>query len=795
MGAGAPASAARFPAAARNGWPPGLPIPLTRFVGRERERAEVARLVAANRLVTLVGAGGVGKTRLAIEVAAELAASFADGADLIDLSAVSDPALLPSAVARGLGLEERRGTGLEERMLRVLRGQHRLLVVDNCEHLRPACADLVTMVLGSCPWVVALATSRQSLQVPGEVTWRVPSLTFPWPERSPAVADMEGFEAVALLLARARAADPGLRVGPAEAAAVTSICFVLDGIPLALELAGARAGAMSLREIAERLTGCFELLGRSGIGPARHQTLRASVEWSHQLLSEPERLLFRRLAVFVGGWPLEAAEAVCALPPLSGGQIAGLLAALVDKSLVQVGHTLAGSQYRLLEVIRAYAGERLAESGEASQMAAQHGGYYVQLAEQAGTEMLGPSLLAWAHRLDQQAGNLRAARSWCAEDPARAGLSLRLAAGLWNYWHTRGQLREAAGWLQDALGRGGGPERARAAALSALGAIASFQGQQERAIDLLTASIECAQRCGYQHAQGRAWTHLSQAYALSGDAAAAAGSCERALAIARQAGDAWVEGSALFRFGIAKALAGDIATAKLLAAQSIGVFPRTGDRRLRGYGQIVLADCLTREGNAAQAVEVLRDAVAFFEALPERWALLRAASLLAEAFGAQGDWPRTAILLGVVDALSDRTGGQPFTHTQNGLDVLRARARDRLGAALDTAAQAGRLLGRGDQISTALWPATGHERGQAARGSLPLTTRERQIAELIAQGLTNKQIAARLVIAERTVDTHVGRILAKLGCASRAQVAAIVTATTAATTAAPAPSGPGVPAR
>jgi predicted ATPase/DNA-binding CsgD family transcriptional regulator len=790
---GASPAAARFAATAGNGWPPGLPAPLTRFVGRERERAEVARLVAANRLVTLVGAGGVGKTRLAIEVAAELAASFADGTDLIDLSAVTDPALLPSAVARGLGLEERAGTGLEERMLRVLRGQHRLLVVDNCEHLRPACADLVTMVLGSCPGVVALATSRQSLQVPGELTWRVPSLTFPWPELSSAVTDMEGFEAVALFLARARASCPGLRVGPAEVAAVTSICFVLDGIPLALELAGARAGAMSLREIAERLTGCFELLGRSGIGPARHQTLRASVEWSHQLLSEHERVLFRRLAVFVGGWSLEAAEAVCALPPLSRDQIAGLLAALVDKSLVQVGQTLAGSQYRLLEVIRAYAGERLAESGDAGQARAQHGAYYVKLGEQAGSEMLGPGLEAWAQRLDHETGNLRAASSWCAEDPGRAGLGLCLAAGLWNYWHPRGQLREAAAWLQDALGRGG-PERARAAALSALGLIASFQGEQERAIDLLTASIECAQRCGYQHGQGRALTHLSQAQALSGDARGAADSCERALAIARQADDAWVEGSALFRFGIVKALTGDIATAKSLAAASIGVFPRTGDRRLRGYGQIVFADCLTREGNAAEAIEVLRDALAFFEALPERWALLRAASLLAEACGALGDWPRTAILLGVVDALSDRTGGRPFTHTQDGLNALRARARDQLGPALDTAAQAGRLLGRGDQISTALWPSTGRERGQAATSGLPLTTREREIAELIAHGLTNKQIAARLVIAERTVDTHVGRILAKLGCASRAQVAAIVTATTAAATAATLPAGLGGPA-
>jgi predicted ATPase len=461
-------------------WPPGLPVPLTRFVGRERELAEVARLVTANRLVTLTGAGGVGKTRLAVEAAALAAPGFGDGADFVDLSAVLDAGLLAGVLARGLGVEERAGRSLDERLVRVLRGQHRLLLVDNCEHLRGPCAELVTAVLSQCPEVVVLATSRQPLGVPGEVTWRVPSLTFPWPDNPPATADMETFEAIALFLARARAARPDLVVGPAEGAAITSICYRLDGIPLALELAAARAGALDLDDIAGRLSGRFELLARTGVGPARHQTLRASIEWSHQLLSEPERAVFRRLAVFADGWPLEAAETICAVPtagpPVGRTEVAGLLAALVDKSLVNAEHTSTGTRYRLLEVIKAFAAERLAEAGELAAVRDRHGGYYAELAEQSASMLTGPAVAAWAAKLDAETGNLRAARRWCAEDPARAGAGLWLAAGLGHWWIIRGLLDEGAAWLEDALARDGGPERARATALYGLGLIVSFRG-------------------------------------------------------------------------------------------------------------------------------------------------------------------------------------------------------------------------------------------------------------------------------------------------------------------------------
>jgi predicted ATPase/DNA-binding CsgD family transcriptional regulator len=774
-----PVAGSGWPAAGTgSGWPAGLPVPLTAFVGRERERAEVAQLVAAHRLVTLVGAGGVGKTRLAVEVAAELAADFSDGADLIDLSAVSDPALLPGAVARGLGVEERSGAGLGERLVWVMRDQHRLLVLDNCEHLRGACGDLAAGVLSSCPAVVVLATSRESLGLPGEVTWRVPSLTFPWPEALPPLDEMERFEAVALFLARARAARPGLRVGPGDAAAVASICFHLDGIPLALELAAARAGALSLAEIAERLTGRFELLGRSGAGPARHQTLRASVRWSHQLLSPEERALFRRLAVFAGGWSLAAAEAVCASPPVGGGQVAGLLAGLVDKSLVQADQTLGGSRYRLLEVIRAFAAEQLAEAGELAATRQCHATYYTDLAERAGARVFGPDLPGLVRAVNAEIDNLRAARSWCAEDLARAPIGLRLASGAWAYWFISGGLAEGTAWLEEVLAHDGGPEPARASALNGLGLFFCQLEEPERGRDLFAASIESFRNAQDQRNEVRAGANLGYACALCGDAVEAAAACGSALALARAAGDVWAEAAALWRSGFSLALAGDTAKGLADAAAGADLFSAVGDGRLRAYTLLTVGDCMVREGNPAVAIGLLREALSVFEALPERSGLLRAAGLMAEACGALSDWPRAAMLLGVVETLSERTGGRPYARLQAGLDALDSRVRAELGRAGDPSRQAGRVLGRGDQISAVLWPA---ERGHEPAGDrrLPLTRREREVAGLIAEGLTNRQIGARLFIAERTVDTHVGRILDKLGCVSRAQVAAIVTAAAA----------------
>jgi predicted ATPase/DNA-binding CsgD family transcriptional regulator len=755
-------------------WPRGVPAPLTGFIGRERELPEVAALVLAERLVTLIGAGGVGKTRLAIEAAVSVRSVFADGVDLVDLSAVAAAPMLPGTIAAALGIEERAGPASADRLAAVLRPQHRLLVLDNCEHLREACAALAAGLLGRCPQMSVLATSRESLAVPGEVTWRVPSLTFPWPEHLPALNELENFEAAALFLARARAAQPGLSLGPADVAAVTSICFHLDGIPLALELAAARVGAMGLEAIARRLTGSFELLARSGGGPARHQTLQASVEWSHQLLADDECALFRRLAIFAGGWTLEAAEAACAGAPVPTGHVARLLAALADKSLVQVERPDHGTRYRLLEVIRAFAHERLAASGEETDLRMRHAQYFAEFGARSAPLLIGPQQADRARHLDQETENLRAARRWCAENPARAGLGLRLASGLWEYWHIRGRLDEGSGWLAEALSAAAEPADARAAALNGLGVLEMLRGKYDRGLELFRQSINLFTELGDLRGQSRALSHLGNGLALTGDAQGSRRVFDEGLAVADESGDDWQLAFALYLGGWAATVSGDAAAARPLVTRSRDLFARTGDRRGVGYALGGLGTAMMLAGETAEAVPVLRESMCIFSELPERWGVLVVADMLAEAEAAAGHWAMVATLAGLVNSLGERIGGRLFPHQQGSLDELTARAEAELGAAFADARRAGQAIGRSDGIATALWPDEAEPRQTALASDWPLTAREHEVADLVTAGLTNRQIAGRLFISERTVDTHVARILAKLGCTSRAQVAAIV---------------------
>lgn len=440
-----------------------LPAPATALIGREREMAEVEKLLGRGRLLTLTGAGGCGKTRLALAVAARRGDGYRDGAWFVDLAGLAEPHLVPEAVAAALELQLPPSGGGREALIAQLGGREMLLVLDNCEHLIDACAALASEVLARCPAVFVLATSREPLRSYGERTFRVPSLGLPDPRRLPSVAELGRFASVQLFVERAGDADPGFRLTPGNAEAVAQICFRLDGMPLALELAAARVPVLAPRQIAERLDDALALLGRgSRRGATRQETLLATLEWSHRLLDEEERRLFRRLAVFAGGFSLAAAEQVCA-DGAHGTSVLDLLGRLADKSLVWAEPRQDEVRYRLLETIRQYAAERLRAAGELAATEAGHRRFYLALAEARDHEP--PTGISGATSLELEAdyGNLRAAlRSFLRHEPDSA---LRLAVALRSFWPDRGRLAEGRRWLDDALAAAPEPTPQRARAL------------------------------------------------------------------------------------------------------------------------------------------------------------------------------------------------------------------------------------------------------------------------------------------------------------------------------------------
>jgi predicted ATPase/DNA-binding SARP family transcriptional activator len=433
-----------------------LPAPKTSFVGREHEMVEIKRALAMTRLLTLTGAGGSGKTRLALEIARDLVGGYPDGVWLVELAALSEGELVPQAVAGALGVQEQRGRPLTDTLVETLRAKRILLVLDNCEHLIDATAHLADILFSSCSRLKVLATSREALGVEGEVLWRVPPLSVPEADRSPAaLGELTRYDAVRLFVERARLRSPDFEVTPQNAGAVTQICRTLEGIPLAMELAAARVGALSLEQILQRLKDSLKLLtGGSRTATARQRTLRGALDWSHELLPEDERVLFRRLSSFAGGWTLEGAEAVGASGGIEEEDVLDLLTNLVDKSLVVTEVRAADVvRYRMLEPVRQYALERLEESGEVMEIQRRHAEYFLALAEEAEPAVEGAQQATWLERLETEHDNLRAALSWSLERVEEAELGLRVGAALGEFWYLRGYFGEGRRWLEEALAR------------------------------------------------------------------------------------------------------------------------------------------------------------------------------------------------------------------------------------------------------------------------------------------------------------------------------------------------------
>lgn len=601
-----------------------LPAQLTSFVGRGAEIDEVRRILADNRLVTVAGAGGAGKTRLAVEVAGRLVAEFSGGVWYVDLAPITDPDLVPVAMGAALGLPDQPGRSMTDAIARFAGERHMLVVLDNCEHLLDACAELVAGLLGACPGLTLLATSREPIGVDGEVIWKVPSLS---------LAD----EAIELFTDRARRARPDFTVTKDNVDVVREICRRLDGMPLAIELAAARVRALSLDEIVGSLNDRFRLLtGGSRIAVRRQQTLRASVDWSHALLSEPERVLFRRLAAFLGGFDLDAAQAIAGGTDVERYQVLDQLALLVDKSLVVAENTSGRTRYRLLETVRQYALEKLGESGEADRVRSRHRDYYAAMA--ARLEV--PAQSGHMQRVEQaetEIDNLRAAFAWSRENCDNA-LVLRLASSLQPLWLTRGHVREGLTWLETALQDESSRSVAPAAWVRAFAAMTTILGWMGTSgnVEEAEQALAIAHRDGDSALLG--WALIARGCASLHDIDIAGRYFAEAADLARETGDLWMLSQVLGRQANAEVISGDATvTAAAAAEEALQVADTIGDRFISRHCRWVLGIVRFIQGDLAGAGAPFREVVA--EATAEHDPMFRVYGLLMVSYvqAYQGD--------------------------------------------------------------------------------------------------------------------------------------------------------------
>ena len=675
-----------------------VPPALTSFIGRGAETAEVERLVSSTRLLTLLGTGGVGKSRLAFRVAEDLLPDFSDGAFVVELGPLSDPALVPQQVLSALGVPEEPGRSHTDTVVANLAARHLLLVLDGCEHLLWACASLAEAVLRSCPKVRILATSREPFRILGETTWRVPSLSVPDPTALPPGVALDGFDAVRLFVNRATQSKPDFAGSPANEAAIVEVCQRLGGIPLALELAATRVKVLSCEQIAARLNDQFRLLtGGARNALPRHQTLRAAVDWSYDLLSSTERTLFRRLAVFAGDFSLEAAEAICCFDECGTDDVLDVLAGLVDKSLVTVEEHGDRLRYRLLESLRQYGTERLTEEGEQTELSDRLLQWFLGEAERAEPELKGPDQGAFLNLLDEEHDNLRAALAWALQRGDTID-GLRLAVTLSRFWLVRGYLSEGRRWLEFTLAASPDATASdRAKALIAASTLAWHQGDYDSVGPLaetaLRISRELGDKVGVAEALCRlgelrtmmgdhiaAWSLFEQSRAAWGESGAKRGviqslnvplhdlgtlACEQgdydaaerlfeeALDIANEHGNTVDVVHHLSGLGHVARGRGDHRAARSFYEESLAAARRLGYRRMATFDLQYLAGLAWAAGDLPRAATLYRDALAYFGPAGDDLGIARCLEGLSKVAAKEGAHGRAARLSATSERLRE----------------------------------------------------------------------------------------------------------------------------------------------
>jgi predicted ATPase/DNA-binding NarL/FixJ family response regulator len=778
------------------GWPDAaqrattLPAELTSLIGRRWETTEVKRLLGESRLVTLTGVGGIGKTRLAQRVAADVRRSFVDGVWFIDLSALRDsapsgqdgpdPDRLAELVAFDLGVWRQSGASLAL-LTELLEDRRALLVLDNCEHLVAACAALAQTLLRTCPRLRILATSRESLDVLGETRFAVSPLSIPDPEERPA-EDLATYESVALFLARARAVQPDFQLTPANRTAVAELCARTEGLPLAIELAAARLAVLSPQQIRDRLDDRFRLLRRSSRAvPERQQTLTACVDWSFELCSAPERLLWARLSVFVGGSEFDEIEGICTDEDLPAGDLLDVLAALVDKSILVRDGNGEVTRYRMLETLREYGRDRLEEYGEEALLRRRHRDWYQELARRAREDWLSARQEDWYAQLRRAHPNLRAAVDFCLTEPGDAEIALDILTALpWSYWWGRGLFTEGRRWLDLALEQATDPSIERSHALLLDSRLAFAQGD----IDAGTRLLEQGEQLADELDEPAARAHAAYARGLgvlySGDPRTAMDGLSQARALLpRVAGpDPDLQLHILLHLSIAAGLSGQDELADSCREQ-IHQLTHGG----YGFRQLLWAYALVdwSRGRLDDVIEHEREYLRI--RLQHRGdngsGTAVGLEVLAWVAARQQQHRRAAHLLGAADGLFTSSGSSidAYQHLVSFHEECRDQVHQALGEGAFVAAfDRGRALTYQQALHLALdeQPTDARGRPPGRPGPSPLTRRELEIAQLVADGLRNKEIAEALVISQRTAETHVENILSKLGFNSRSQIRAWV---------------------
>ncbi|SMD27503.1 ATP-binding protein [Kibdelosporangium aridum] len=659
-----------------------VPADVTRFVGRRQATAEVKRVLSAARLVTLTGVGGVGKSRLAVHVGRTVRRRFPDGVWLVELATLGDPALVEQTVAAALGLRDHSRRDPATVLAEFLADKRLLLILDNCEHVLDGCGQLVVRLLTAAPRLSVLATSREPLGVPGEHRWPVPPLSLP-PTEPDARVSACPCDALALFADRAAAAAPGFALTRDNEPVVARLCRRLDGLPLAIELAAVRMRVLSVEQLLAGLEDRFALLtGGSPMGLPRHHTLRATVDWSFELCSQAERRFWARCSVFAGDFDLDAAEGVCAGPGLAHDEVFEAVAGLIDKSVLVREERGHGVRYRVLETIRQYGRERLAEAGDTAVWCRRHHDYYLHLADQADTDSGGPHQREWAERLRVERANLVAALDYCLTVPGQQRDGLRLGAALWFYWIACGFVRDGRYWLDRALQADPAPSRDRARGLWINGWIATLQGDHDASLALLEESRDLAQQLGDDTALTYATQHLGWARLASGDPPRAIPLLDHVLARHR-ASNQWTA-PALIIFPIqifAAGTAGDTDHAMDLLDECRNICASLGERWAWSWTLNAAGITWWTAGNPRQAAAHLCECLRVKRDVTDQLGYPFGVDLLSWAAAAEGDWTRAAVLQGAADTMWEPIGRPLF-----GFDALidqgqqwRTRTREALG--------------------------------------------------------------------------------------------------------------------